>query len=125
MNKLLKASVIDGLVTDVQEVCGGVGVPSQWLDGDGDTCFVESGQLFTVNMDHIVKAKASKVMNSDRNVSMCATSFAEFVISLGSDHSLNVFTMENSKLVKSMCLGIICPFCGDVSRDTGNYKKHK
>ena len=100
-------------------------MPSQWLEGDGDTCFVESGQLFKVNKDHIVKAKSPKVNNPGRNISICATFFDEFVLSLGSDHSLNVFSMENCKLVKSKCLGIICPFCGDASRDTGNYKKHK
>ena len=100
-------------------------MPSQWLEGGGDTCFVERGQIFTVNSDFVAKAKAPKVINSDRNISICATFFGQYVISLGSDHSFNVFTMDASKLIKSLCIGIICPLCGAVSRDTGHYRLHK
>ena len=75
-------------------------------------------------MDFVAKAKAPKVNNPDRNISICATFYAEYVASLGSDHSLNIFTINDSKLNKSMCLGIICPLCGAVSRDTGHYKLH-
>ena len=108
-------------------MCGGVGVPSLWLaDGLGqDTCFLEGGYIYTIGDDFVTKAKAPHYnKNKDRNMSVSATSFDKFIVSLTNDNAIDVFVMNDNVLSKGLSIGLVCPHCGEVSRDVTNFKKH-
>lgn len=83
-------------------MCGGVGEPSLWLaDGLGqDTCFLESGFLFTIGANGVTKAKAPQFKISDRNVYMSAISFNNFVTVLSNNNHLDAFDLQDSSLSK-------------------------
>ena len=101
-------------------------MPSLWLaDGLGqDTCFLDNGFLFTIGANCVTKAKSPQFKISDSNVYMSAISFNNFVTSLSANNHLDAFDLQDSSLSKGFCIGLICPRCGEVSRDATNFKRH-
>jgi hypothetical protein len=107
-------------------VCGDVGEPSLWLEDrlDQETCYVESGCLHTIGADCVMRAKAPQYKKSDKNFFVSATSMDEYVLGLSSDNSLDIFEMKDDILTKVVSVGLICPCCGIISRDSNDFKKH-
>ena len=109
-------------------MCGDVGEPSLWLaDGLGqDTCFLESGFLFTIGANSVTRAKAPQFKISDRNVYMSAISFNNFVTALRNNNRCKQkFDKLDLKDHVKNCV-YICPWRGDGCGVTNTRKeKHE
>ena len=109
----------------------GLGVPQEWLDDSRyGTAFLSHSSLFLLAGSTFLKSHMPKERTPSvgRNHIISATFVSGMMISLSKDDSINIFA-NNEDTQKEhfrvlFCLGLICPECGEVSKDANHLKRH-
>ena len=109
----------------------GLGVPQEWLDDSKyGTAFLSHSSLFLLAGTTFLKSHMPKERKprAGRNNIISATFVSGMLISLSEDDSINIFANNEDKHKEQFrvlfCLGLICPDCGEVSKDANHLRRH-
>ena len=103
-------------------------MPQEWLDDSKyGRALLSNNSLFLLAGSTLLKSRMPKerTPSAGRNNIVSATFVSGMMISLSENDSINIFANKEDKQLRVLfCLGLLCPDCGEVSRDANLLRRH-